>query len=95
MPLPGPYTVGATITLEVTLTDPDTGLPIDANDITCRVQPPGVAVVPVAPVTKFADGVYRARYPMIVAGEHWYEFASASLGMQREGAFAVEASRVT
>lgn len=93
--MPGPYTVGGTIKLEVNLTDPDTGLPVDANDITCRVQTPAGNVVAVAPVTKIAAGKYRASYPMAGAGEHWFEFASATLGMQREDTFYVEASKVT
>lgn len=94
--MPGPYTIGGTITLEANLTDPDTGLAVNANDITCRVKPPGsAAVVPVVPVTQFASGKYRARYPMTVEGEHWYEFASATLGMQREDTFMVDASKVT
>lgn len=103
--MPGPYTVGGTIKLEILLSDPDTGLPVTANDITCRVQPPGGgAVVPVAPVTLIDAGAgapsprpakYRASYPMALAGEHWFEFASATLAMQREDTFYVEASKVT
>lgn len=97
-------TVGDTYTLEIILADPDTGAAVTANDITCRVQPPGAAVVPVAPVTQFDAGAplpnprparYRARFLTTVAGEHWAEFASATLGMQKEGAFYVEASKVT
>lgn len=101
----GPYTVGGTITLEVSLSDPDTGDAMTANDVTCRVKPPGAAaVVPVVPVTLFDGGAvganprparYRARYPMAAEGEHWYEFASVTLGMQREDTFYVEASKVT
>lgn len=102
--MPGRYTVGGTIKLEVNLSDPDTGLPVTANDITCRVQPPTGAVVAVAPVTLVDVGAgapsprpakYRASFTMALAGEHWYEFASATLGMQREDTFMVEASKVT
>lgn len=91
-----PFDIGSTVTLEVTLTDPDSGVAVDAADITCRVQQPdGSAVQAVAPVTKFAAGVYRARYPIAMAGDHWFEFASVTLGMQREGVFAARASHVT
>jgi hypothetical protein len=90
----GPYSVGATITLEVNLTDPDTGGPVDAPDITCRVKTPGGTVSPVTPVTQFSAGVYRGRYLIAAEGEHWFEFASATLGMQKEGAFVADTNRV-
>lgn len=93
--MPGPYDVGDTVTLEVKLNDPDTKAPVDANDIICHVQPPGGGGVATPTTSQFVSGTYRARYPITAAGEHWFQFASASLGMQREGAFVARPSRVT
>lgn len=87
------YTVGATVTLECTITDPDTGGPLDANDFVCEVKPPtGDNATPA--VTKFAAGRYRASYPTQVAGEHWYRFESPTLGVAKEAAFTVDATHV-
>lgn len=92
--MPGPFTVGQTITLEVNLTDPDTGLPVDASDVVWRVKPPTGAPTANAAATRFAAGIYRGRYAIAAEGEHWFEFSSATLGMQKEGAFAAEVNRV-
>lgn len=88
------YTFGDTVTLEVTMSDPDTGAALDANDIACTVKPPtGAEATPA--VTKFADGRYRAFFTSTVDGEHWYAFSSATLAMRKEGAFVVDPRHVT
>lgn len=92
--MPGPYTLGATITLEADFTDPDTGLPLDANDITCRVEQPDGTSVPVTPVTRYAAGKYRAKFPSTLPDEHWYRFASVILKTAREAAFVVSPREV-
>lgn len=88
------FTVGETITLEVNLTDPDTGAPVDAGDVLWRVKPPGAAPTANAAATNFSPGVYRGRYQIAADGEHWVEFSSATLGMQREGAFVADTNHV-
>jgi hypothetical protein len=92
--MPGPFTVGETITLEVNLTDPDTGAAIDASDVVWRVKPPTGATTASTAATRFAAGIYRGRYLIAAEGEHWFEFASATLGMQKEGAFVADTNRV-
>lgn len=92
--MPGPYTLGATITLEADFTDPDTGLPLDANDITCNVQQPDGTEVPIAPVTRHAAGQYRALFTSAIADEHWYRFESVTLKAAREAAFVVSPREV-
>jgi hypothetical protein len=92
--MPGPFTVGETITLEVNLTDPDTGAAVDAGDVVWRVKPPTGSATANAAATNFAPGVYRGRYLIADEGEHWFEFSSVTLGMQKEGAFVAEVNHV-
>lgn len=90
----GPYTLGATITLEADFTDPDTGLPLDANDVTCRVELPDGTHADVTPVTRHAAGKYRAEFLSSQPDEHWYKFASLTLKAVREAAFVVSPQEV-
>lgn len=55
----GTYTLRDTIRLELTLTDPDTGDPIDANDIACIIQPPGDEIVAVPGVVRIELGMRK------------------------------------
>lgn len=89
------YTLRDTIRLEVTLADPDTGTAVDAADIVCTVQPPAGNPAETPAVVQVATGRYRALFASTVAGEHWYAFASQSLGIRKEGAFVVDEDHVT
>ena len=91
--MPGPYTLGDTVVLEVFLSDPDTGAPLDAVDVACKVHPPSGSDGNPS-VTKVAAGHYRATYASTVAGEHWYAFSSSTLAMRKESSFVVSPAQV-
>lgn len=92
------YFVDETAELMLSVADPDTGEPHDADQTpVVKVRKPDGTTVTVQSVSKTATGEYLATYTVAAAGQHWHDWQFAVHGavVVVERRFEAIARRVT
>jgi hypothetical protein len=90
----GPYDLGQTVQMTVTITDPTTGAAYDPTTVVFKVVAPGSSTVISPAVVKVSTGVYYAQQVVTVAGDWWYRVDTTGPAGGVERKFTVNVSMI-